>query len=124
MSFIHYLLIGHFDRAGDAVRFTRDAPGEAPRPIVARPLDPSAIEAAVRAVTGGSTGAIPDDWSVWEEDGYLVCDRYTKNPAEVEFITRLVEETGAGGFDRGCFLDVRLDEWAANARAELARGTA
>lgn len=113
MSFIHYLFVGDFDRDEHGIRFVRPGPGEPFRPVVARPLTPNMVAAAVRDVTGGANETIPNDWSAWLDDGFLICDRYTKNPREIEFISRLVEQTGYSLYDRSVHEEVSLPEWLA-----------
>ena len=113
MSFIHYLLIGHFDREDGHVRFTRPAPDAAYRPVVLRPLDPATVDTVLREVRGeqAEAGILPDDWSAWIEGGYLVCDKYTRNEAEVEFVARLVERTGSIIYDAAAHSEIRLTDW-------------
>lgn len=115
MSLIHWLWVGHFGTGPDGgVAATRTGPGEPYRPVVTRPLAAADVAAAVRVTTGGAADQIPDDWSCWLTDGYLVCDRYTHHPREVEFIARLVEQTGAALCER--FVPLPLAEWLAGVR--------
>jgi hypothetical protein len=57
--------------------------------------------------------AFPDDWPVSREDGYLVCDKYMKNPKAVMFVARLVERTHCDLFDAAAHCAITLREWLA-----------
>ena len=112
MSFIHYLFVGDFERDEHGVRFARPGPGAPYRPVVARPLTENVVAAAVKDVTGGAIETIPNDWSAWLDDGFLICDRYTKNLREIEFISALVERAGYSLYDRAAHTDISLpDGW-------------
>jgi hypothetical protein len=119
MSFIHYLFLGHFERDGDVIRFSRSPSDSAYRPVVRRPLD----EEAVKAVLGESIGAevngldFPADWIMWLDDGYLVCDKYTRNRKAIDFAARLVERTGCDIYDVSAHSDITLPEWLAVTRS-------
>jgi hypothetical protein len=115
MSFIHYLFLGHFEHDGPVMRFSK-APGESTyRPVVRRSLDPEAIKSALREVKGaaGDEPTFPDDWMVWQEDGYLVCDKYTRDPQVVAFITRLAEQTRCDIHDASAHCDITVNDWPA-----------
>lgn len=112
MSFIHYLIVGRFARDDRGVRFARPGPGEPYRPVVASPLTPGDIAAAV----GDASGTIPEGWSAWLDDGYLVCDLYTRNADEIEFVARLVEQTGCALHDHAGHADLSLADWFARTR--------
>lgn len=120
MSFIHYLFVGDFARDEHGVRFARPGPGEPYRPVVVSRLTPGVIAPVVREVTGGATDTLPDDWSAWLDDGYVVCDLYTSNPAEIEFIARLADRTGCALFDRSGHSEFSLAEWTARTCGEPA----
>ena len=97
VSFIHYLFVGHFEREDDHVKFAKGDDGMY-RPVVRTPIDP---------------GELPADGSAWLADGYLICDKYTKNEREVEFITQLVEATGCDLYDAAAHVDITVAEWLA-----------
>ncbi len=115
MSFIHYLLVGHFDREDDHIRFTKPTPDAAYRPVVLRPIDPERVNWVLREVRGGEAEpvSLPEDWSVWMRDGYLVCDKYTHNEDEVEFVAQLIERTGSIIYDAAAHTEIRLTDWLA-----------
>jgi hypothetical protein len=117
VSFIHYLFIGHFDKDANGVRFIRSAPTEPYRRVVVRPIEPDDIRVCVPESVEHPTGptGIPDEWSVWLEDGYVICDKYTRSEAEIEFVVRLVEQTGAAIYDRSAYAEIPLTEWLATA---------
>jgi hypothetical protein len=115
MSFIHYLFLGHFERDGAVVRFAK-RPGEsAYRPVVRRPLDTKTVRAALRDAKGTEADdlAFPDDWPVWLEDGYLACDKYTRNREAINFVAHLAERTRCDIYDVGAHRDITLDDWHA-----------
>ena len=95
MSFIHYLFLGHFEHDGEVVRFSKSPNDSVYRPVISRPLDSEVIESVLREARGiGDDGlAFPEDWMIWLEDGYLVCDKYTRNRQAINFVTLLVERT-------------------------------
>lgn len=119
MPFIHYLFLGHFERDGEWVRFTRNADDAVYRPVVRRPLDTTAIEAALKDVTGADTVdlAFPDDWPVWLDAGYLVCDKYTRNQSAIDFITTLVSRTRCDIYDAAAHGDITLADWLSGTTA-------
>jgi hypothetical protein len=100
VSLIHYLFAGHFEREDGHVKFAR-GPDGAFRPVVRRPLDAAGII------------GLPAEWSAWVEGGYLICDKYTRNEGEVEFVTRLVEATGCDLYDAAAHRDISVAEWRA-----------
>lgn len=114
MSFIHYLWLGYFERDGEHLRFAR-GPDGAYRPVIRRPINPVTIKATLPAGFAAETEPLrfPDEWSVWAEGGYLVCDKYTRNEGEVEFVTRLVERTGCDIYDAAGHSTITLAEWLA-----------
>jgi hypothetical protein len=118
MSFIHYLFLGHFEHDGDVVRFAKSPRDGAYWPVIRRPLDPEAIKAVLRQVKGADVEelAFPDDWRIWWEDGYLVCDKYTRNPEAINFVTHLVERTGCDIHDVSAHRDIPLSDWLAAMR--------
>jgi hypothetical protein len=115
MSFIHYLFLGHFEHDGQVVRFAKRPGDTVYRPVVRRPLDPQVIRAVLQDVTGLRVDelAFPEEWMVWLDDGYLICDKYTKNPEAIDLVARLVERTGCDIHDVGAHCDITLHDWLA-----------
>ena len=115
MSFIHYLYLGHFEHDGEVMRFSKY------RPVIRTPLDDKEFEAVLREVKGAGAEdlGIPEEWAIWQEDGYLVCDKYTRNREEIDFITRLVERTHCDIHDKSAHCDITLREWLETLREWL-----
>jgi len=115
MSFVHYLFLGHFEHDGEAVRFSKDPGDRAYRPVVCRPLETVAIEAVLREIKGAEVDdlAFPDDWMIWSDDGYLVCEKYTRNQEAIDFVARLVGRTRCDIYDVGAHHDITLHDWLA-----------
>ena len=115
MAFIHYLYVGHFEHDGNVARFSKSADDPVYRPVVRRAIDPQTIKAVLRETTGaaGNDLTFPDSWMIGMDDGYLVCDKYTRNRAEIDFVTRLVERTRCDIYDVGAHCDITLHDWLA-----------
>jgi hypothetical protein len=115
MSFIHYLFLGHFEHDGEVLRFAKCSSEAAYRPVVRRPIDPGTVKAVLREVTGTEVDALafPDEWPIWLEDGYLVCDKYTRNREAITFVSRLSERTHCDLHDVSAHRDITLREWLA-----------
>lgn len=115
MSFIHYLFLGHFERDGEAVRFAKNPSDSTYRPVVRRPLESEAIQTVLREVKRSEVHelSLPDEWMIWAEDGYLVCDKYSRNPEAIDFVVRLVERTGCDIYDVNAHADITLPDWLA-----------
>jgi hypothetical protein len=115
MSFIHYLFLGHFEHDGEVVRFAKGPSDGVYRPVVCRPLDLGVVQAVLREVKGASVKelAFPEDWGIWLDAGYLVCDKYTRNREAIDFIRRLVERTHCDIHDVSAHCDVTLRDWLA-----------
>jgi hypothetical protein len=119
MSFIPYLFLGYFEHDGEAVGFSK-SPGEpAYRPVIRRPLDTEAVKAVLRDVKGAvaSDLAFPADWMIWLDDGYLVCEKYTRNPEAITFIGRLVERIRCEIYDVNAHCEITLQDWLAATRS-------
>ena len=118
MPFVHYLFLGHFERAGDAVRFAKNSDDGAYRPVVRSALEDESIVAALREVKGAEVENVdyPNDWGVWSEGGYLVCDKYTRNAEVIDFIDRLVRRTRCDMYDAAAHSDITLREWLESSR--------
>jgi hypothetical protein len=113
MSFIHYLFLGHFEHDGVVVRFTKGPSDAAYHPVVCRPLDAEALKAALREVTGveGDDLVFPDEWMMWLKDGYLICEKYTRNREAIHFVARLVERTRCEIYDVSAHGNITLRDW-------------
>jgi len=113
MSFIHYLFLGHFEHVGKLVRFAKSPSDPVYRPVVRSPIDTEAIKTVLREVNGGEVENLtfPDDWRIWLDDGYLVCDKYTRNRDVINFVTRLVERTHCDIHDVSAHGDITLRDW-------------
>src|SRR5712671_5081202 len=108
MSFVHYLFLGHFVHDGEVVVFSKSPSDPVYRPVVRRPLDMEVIKAVLREVkeTEVEDLAFPDDWMIWLDDGYLVCDKYTRNRDAIDFVARLVERTHCDICDVGAHCEI------------------
>ena len=113
MSFIHYLFLGHFEHDGEVVRFSKSTSDPVYRPVVRSPLDREAIKAVLQEVTKAEVEelAFPEDWMIWLEDGYLVCDKYTRDRQAIDFVARLVERTRCDIHDVSGHCDITLHDW-------------
>jgi hypothetical protein len=119
MSFIHYLFLGHFEHDGEVVRFAKSSSEAAYRPVVRRPIDLGTVKAVLREVKGAEVDdlAFPDDWPIWLDAGYLVCDKYTRNKRVINFVSCLVERTRCEIYDVGAHCDITLRDWLAATEA-------
>jgi hypothetical protein len=119
MSFCHHLFLGHFEHDGERTCFKKNLTDSTYRPVVRRPLDTEAIMAVLREVTETKIDdvAFPADWRIWMDDGYLVCDKYTRNREEIDFVARLVERTGCNIHDVSAHCDITLHDWVAVTRS-------
>jgi hypothetical protein len=115
MSFLHYLFLGHFEHDGEVVRFAKSPSDRIYRPAIRKPLDTQAINAVLREVKGAETDELdfPEDWMIWLKDGYLVCDKYTRNQEAIDFVTRVVERTHCDVCDVSTHRDITLHDWLA-----------
>ena len=115
MAFLHYLFLGHFEHDGEVVVFAKRPSDRVYRPVVRRPIDTEAIKAVLRKVKEAAVEdlAFPDDWKIWLADGYLVCDKYTRNQEAINFIARLVERTHCDIHDVSAHCDITLQDWLA-----------
>jgi hypothetical protein len=115
MSLVHWLFLGHFEHDGGVVRFAKN-PGESVyRPVIRRPIDPAAIQAILREMrgTGVDEVSFPEDWQISQQDGIVICDKYTRNPEAIDFVTRLVERTRCDIHDFSAHGDITLRDWLA-----------
>ncbi|MBV9125752.1 MAG: hypothetical protein JO112_20575, partial [Planctomycetes bacterium] len=113
MSFLHYLFLGHFEHNGNTVRFSKSASNPVYHPVVLRSLDREAIKATLQENQGrnGEDLVFPENWGIWLEEGYLVCDKYTKVEEAIHFITRLVERTDCEIYDVSARCEISLKDW-------------
>jgi hypothetical protein len=115
MSFIHYLFLGHFEHDGELVRFSKSPSEPVYRPVVRRPIDMEAVKAVLREVKGAEVIdlAFPDDWMIWLDNDYLICDKYTRNQEAINFIARLVERIRCDIYDVSAHCEITLHDWMA-----------
>jgi hypothetical protein len=100
VSLLHLVYVGDFE-VSDGSRLLRTPDDPIYKPVVRRPIDLSVVERLVTECSEpGESGVIPNGWSIWLKDGYLVCDQYALGVEEVHFLKRLVEETGCRLFER------------------------
>lgn len=122
MSFIHYLFIGHFEHDDGRVRFAKRSNDSPFRPIVSRPLDVGAIKALLPGACPSTSDDLtfPTDWSSWlEGDGWLICDKYTGNEGEINFVAQLCDQTGCEIYDFSAHTTLAPQEWLAERHADL-----
>ena len=98
-AMVHDLYIGHFEHDGHCgrIRVERVAGGRRATLVMARPLDWGVVEATLRAVGGNDVAlsSIPRGWRLRvAQQGYLVCDHYTRSRRAIEFVIRLARKTG------------------------------
>jgi hypothetical protein len=112
MSFLHYLFLGHFERDGEVVRFAKHPGDSVYRPVVRRPLDTETLQAVLREVKGAAVDdlAFPGDWMMWFDEGYLICDKYTRNREAIDFVARLAERTRCDIYDVSAHGDIALPD--------------
>jgi hypothetical protein len=115
MSFIHYLFLGHFERQGERIRLFKNLDDPVYKPRVKRPIDIGVIKAVLQEQQQQKSDELvfPDDWAIWKEDGYLVCDKYIRNPEAITFVARLVERTHCDVYDVSAHCAITLGEWLA-----------
>ncbi len=113
MSFIHYLFLGHFEHDGAGLRFSKSASDPVYRPVVRQPLDPEMIKCVLREVKGDKVDDLtfPDEWMIWLDNGYLICDKYTTNQEAINFVARLVKRTHCEIYDVSAHGAIGLDDW-------------
>ena len=106
MSFLHLIYVGDFERDGPSIRLARTPDDPILRPVVRRPIDPSLVERLASDLPAGGGTGVPAAWHLWDEGGYLACDRYGLGVDEILFLRRLVEEAGCRLFERGFEISV------------------
>jgi len=89
---IHYVYIGHFAHQGDFIAFQKQA-DRSLRPVVTRPLSMETIQQVLHQ-KGLTTASLPEEWGLWLDDGFIVCDRFTHSPDAIEVVRSLATETG------------------------------
>ena len=105
---IHYVYIGHFVRQDDFIAFQKQADGSL-RPVVTRPLSMEAIQHVLHQ-RGLTATSLPEDWGLWFEDGFIVCDRFTHSRDAIEVVRRLATESGCDVADYSSQTLVSPDE--------------
>jgi hypothetical protein len=115
MSLIHYLFLGHFEHNGEMVRFSKSPSDAVYRPAIRKPVDTEAINTILKEVKGSDVDnlSVPEEWRIWLKDGYLVCEKYTRNQEAIKFVSRLVERTCCDIYDVGAHCEVSLNDWLA-----------
>ena len=89
---IHYVYVGHFARQGDFIAFQKQADGSL-RPVVTCPLSIETIQHILQQ-RGLTSSSLPEEWGLWLEEGFIVCDRFTHHREAIEVVRRLATETG------------------------------
>ncbi len=89
---IHYVYMGDFVHEGNFIKFQKQADG-ALRPVVSRPISTELVEDIFKQ-NGVTISSIPDEWGLWFDEGFVVCDRFTRSRTAIEIIRRLATETG------------------------------
>lgn len=115
MALIHYLFLGHFEQREGLVYFSKSLDDSVFRPVTRQPLDTKMIQTALEEAKGATVAdlAFPEDWMVWLRDGYLVCEKFTRNPAVIHFVSSLVELTQCGLCDASTHSLIALHDWLA-----------
>jgi hypothetical protein len=89
---IHYVYAGHFARERGFIAFQKHADGSV-RPVVQRALSMEAVQKHFGQY-GLTSSEIPEDWGLWLDDGFIVCDRFTHRREAIELVRGLAAETG------------------------------
>jgi len=73
------------------------------------------VQDVLREVIGTKVDSVafPEDWMIWSDDGYLICDKYTRNQEAIQFITRLVEQARCEIYDVNAHATIPLRDWLA-----------
>lgn len=110
---VHYLFLGFFDHEGNQVRLAKSRADGAFHPVVHRPLDGATVLTVLHEARGTEIEdrGFPEGWTSWLEDGYVVCDKHTRNEDEVSFIAQLAQRTGCSIYDVSAFREIKLEEW-------------
>jgi hypothetical protein len=90
---IHYLYVGHFQPEGNFIRFAKSSPDAPSTPVTLHPLEADVV-AELLSEKGTRRSAVSAEWHLWFEDGYLVCDKYTRSRDALNFLVRLAKRTG------------------------------
>jgi hypothetical protein len=88
---IHYVYVGHFARQGDFIAFQKQADGSL-RPVVTRALSMEMIQQVLHQ-RGLTVNSLPEEWGLWLDDGFIVCDRFTHSREAIDVVRRLATET-------------------------------
>ena len=91
---IHHLYVGHFENERGFMKLQKRESDGAPRPVVVRPLDMATVRELLNEKGVEGTN-IPEDWWLGiEEEGFIVCERETRNRDAIDFIRQLSRKTG------------------------------
>lgn len=88
---IHYVYIGHFARQGGFIAFQKQPDGSL-RPVVTRPVSATAFQHLLHE-KGHTATTLPQEWGMWLDDGFVVCDLFTHSRDAIEVARRLATET-------------------------------
>jgi hypothetical protein len=122
---IHYVYLGHFDKEADFIRFERHADTKPAwyRPVVVQSLDQSVV-ADLLAEKGLTPSTLPDDWGIaFDQEGFVVCDRFTRNRDAQEFVNNLASRTGCDVADFSSLSLVSAEQlWPKDSLDDSAKG--
>jgi len=104
----HYAFMGHFEHAEQGIRFVKESPEAAPKPVLQRPLDVYSIGLLLHEF--GLT-QFPEEWGVSEADGYLICDIYTHSREAISYVTRLAQTAQCEIFDYSSLAFVQPEDY-------------
>ena len=101
------------------MRFVKDPSGRVYKPVVGREIDTEVIKNLLQEGQAGAAHKLvfPEDWAIWREDGYLVCEKYTRNEEAIHCIVGLVQRARCEIYDVGAHCGITLDEWLAAIRS-------
>jgi hypothetical protein len=118
---IHYLYLGHFDHEGSFIRFEKRADSKPAwyRPVVHAALDPAVIRELL-AEKGLTPSTVPGNWGLSFEEGFVACDRDTRNGDARDFVKRLAVRTGCDVADYSSLSLLSPNElWQTNLSADV-----
>jgi hypothetical protein len=91
---IHHLYVGYFAKDKGVMKLEKRHSDGAPRPVVVRPLDRATVQELLEE-KGVVQANIPDHWHLGiDEEGFIVCDAYTRSDDAMDFLRRLAKKTG------------------------------
>jgi hypothetical protein len=93
-TMIHYLYVGHFEKDRGVMKLRKRQSDDAPQPVLVRPLDMATVRELLEE-RGIAPANIPEDWRLWiDEEGFIVCDAYTRSQDAIDFLRQLSTKTG------------------------------